>query len=129
MEVIRSSTSEITFIVDTMETQIQEQDFIVIVDTSKPLEKQYLAQIFNLVQSKNTEIKGSAVILGEIDLENHTLLPCRFPISTGSLITQPQDGLVSKIISYRGENGIYLGDIITSVRHKEPFLIPPNFLE
>ncbi len=129
MEVIRSSTSEITFIVDPMETRINEQDFIVIVDTSKPLEKQYLAQIFNLVQSKNTEIKGSAVILGEIDLENHTLLPCRFPISIGSLITHPLDGLVSKIISYRGESGIYLGDIITSVRHKEPFLISPHFLE
>jgi DNA helicase HerA-like ATPase len=112
-----------------METLSKEQDFILIIDTSKIPEKQFLAQIDNLIQSRNNEIKGSAVILGEIDQENHALLPCRFPISAGSLIVQPPDGLVSKIISYRGENGIYLGDVITSDTHKEPFLIPPNFLE
>jgi DNA helicase HerA-like ATPase len=112
-----------------METLSKEQDFILIIDTFKIPEKQYLAQIDNLIQSKNNEIKGSALILGEIDQENHALLPCRFPISSGSLIVQPPDGLVSKIISYKGENGIYLGDVITSNTHKEPFLIPPNFLE
>ncbi|MEE9411378.1 MAG: ATP-binding protein, partial [Candidatus Heimdallarchaeota archaeon] len=44
-------------------------------------------------------------------------------------ISKPPKGLVSKIISYREENGIYLGDIITSDEQKEPFLISPNFLE
>ncbi|MFX0084814.1 MAG: ATP-binding protein [Candidatus Hodarchaeota archaeon] len=129
MEVIRSSTSEITFLIDVTKALINEQDFILISDSTITPSKQYLAQVSNLVQQKDNEIKGTASILGEINLEDSTLEPCRFPIALNAQISQPPRGLVSKIISYRGEQGIYLGDVITSDKQKEPFLISPNFLE
>jgi len=129
MEVIRSSTSEITFLLDSSNAFINEQDFILISDSTKSPPKEYLAQISNLIQQKTGEIKGIALVLGEINLDNHTLSKCKFPIALKSQISKPPKGLVSKIISYREENGIYLGDIITSDEQKEPFLISPNFLE
>ncbi len=129
MEVIRSSTSEIIFLVDSSNALINEQDFILISDSTKSPLKEYLGQISNIIQQKTGEIKGNALVLGEINLDNHTLSKCRFPIALKSQISKPPKGLVSKIISYREENGIYLGDIITSDEQKEPFLISPNFLE
>ncbi|MHA2203522.1 MAG: ATP-binding protein, partial [Candidatus Hodarchaeales archaeon] len=57
------------------------------------------------------------------------LLPCRFPISSQAQIDHPPKGLVSKIISYRGDQGIYLGDIVTYKDHTDPFLISPKFIE
>ncbi len=129
MEVIRSSTSEIIFLIDATKALINEQDFILISDSTITPPKQYLAQVSNLVQQKDNEIKGTASILGEINVEDSTLEPCRFPIALNAQISQPPRGLVSKIISYRGEQGIYLGDVITSNKQKEPFLISPDFLE
>jgi len=53
----------------------------------------------------------------------------RIPVSMDSEISIPPKGLISKIISYDGEEGIYLGDIITSSDSTDPFLISPHFLE
>ncbi|UCE12671.1 MAG: ATP-binding protein [Candidatus Heimdallarchaeota archaeon] len=129
MEVIKSSTSEISFRIVAAETSINEQDFILINDLKKTPQKQYLAQVSNLIQTKGEEIKGTAIILGEIDLKDFALSPCRFPVSPEAQIRHPPEGLVSKIISYRGDNGIYLGDIITFNNQTDPFLISPDFLE
>ncbi|MFX0014627.1 MAG: ATP-binding protein [Promethearchaeota archaeon] len=125
MEILKSSTSDITFTVDTENVSIHEQDFILIIDS----EKQYLAQVSHLVHTKGEEIKGNAIILGEINLDNYSLSSCRFPISSQALIQHPPKGLVSKIISYRGDQGIYLGDVITYSNITDPFLISPRFLE
>ena len=103
MEVIRSSTSEITFLIDATKALINEQDFILISDSTTTPPKQYLAQVSNLVQQKSNEIRGTASILGEINIEDSTLEPCRFPIAMTSQIGQPPRGLVSKIISYHNK--------------------------
>ncbi|MHA2246510.1 MAG: ATP-binding protein [Candidatus Hodarchaeales archaeon] len=129
MEVIKSSTSEISFNIDTITASIHEQDFIMITDSKKSPQKQYLAQISHLIQTKGEEIRGTASILGEINSEDFSLSPCRFPISSQAQIQHPPKGLVSKIISYRGDQGIYLGDVITFNNHSDPFLISPKFLE
>ncbi|MFX1516483.1 MAG: ATP-binding protein [Promethearchaeota archaeon] len=129
MEVIKSSTGEISFYIDETKASIHEQDFVLITDSEKTPEKQYLAQVIKLVQAKGEEIRGTATILGEINLDNYSLTPCRFPISSHAKIDHPPRGLVSKIISYRGDQGIYLGDVITYKDHTDPFLISPNFIE
>lgn len=129
MEVIKSSTSEISFRIVATESSINEQDFILITDLKKIPQKQYLAQVSTLIQTKGEEIKGTAFILGEIDLKDFALSPCRFPVSPEAQISHPPEGLVSKIISYRGDHGIYLGDIITFNNQTDPFLISPSFLE
>ncbi len=129
MEIIKSSTSEIFFLVSLVEASIHEQDFIIINDLNKKPPEQYLAQIEELIQNKEGEIKGKALILGNIDQENYSLSPCRFPISTNAKILHPPPGLVSKILSYRGKKGIYLGDIIVSSGEGDPFLLSPDFLE
>ena len=129
MEVIKSSTGEISFYIDETKASIHEQDFVLITDSEKTPEKQYLAQVARLVQAKGEEIKGTANILGEINLDDYSLIPCRFPISSHAQIDHPPRGLVSKIISYRGDQGIYLGDVVTHKDHTDPFLIPPNFIE
>jgi DNA helicase HerA-like ATPase len=108
---------------------MHEQDFIVISDSEKTPEKQYLAQISNIIQTKGEKIQGTASILGEIDLEDFSLSPCRFPISPRAQISTPPVGLVSQIISYQGDKGIYLGDVVTVDNNTEPFLISPKFLE
>ncbi|UCG89964.1 MAG: ATP-binding protein [Candidatus Heimdallarchaeota archaeon] len=129
MELIKSSTSEISFYIDTTKVSIYEQDFILITDSKKTPQQQYLAQITHLIQTKGEEIKGTAIILGEIDSENFSLSPCKFPISSQAQIQHPPKGLVSKIISYRGDQGIYLGDVVTFDKNTDPFLISPKFLE
>ena len=129
MEVIKSSTSELSFRIDTMATLIHEQDFVVITDSKETSPKQYLAQVASLIQLKGEAIKGTAFILGEINPENYSLSACRFPISPDAQIHHPPAGLVSKIISYRGDDGIYLGDIVTYGDQTDPFLISPEFLE
>ncbi len=129
MEIIKSSTSEISFLIDPIKAAIHEQDFILIIDSEETPQKQYLAQISHLIQTKGEEIRGTAIILGEIDPEDFSLSPCRFPISPQAQIQHPPKGLVSKIISYRGDQGIYLGDVITFNNNSDPFLISPKFLE
>lgn len=133
MKIVRSSTSEISFLVESTEISIQEQDFIIITepDTSEVRAQQYLAQIEKLIQNKEGKITGSAVILGKINPEDHTLSPCRFPISVSesTRLEPPPVGLISKILSSRDDKGIYLGDIVTSANQKEPFLITPKFIE
>ncbi|MFX1285180.1 MAG: ATP-binding protein [Promethearchaeota archaeon] len=129
MEVLKSSTSEISFNIDTTKTSIYEQDFILITESKKTPQKQYLAQVTNLIQTKGEEIKGTATILGEINSEDFSLSPCKFPISSQAQIQHPPKGLVSKIISYRGDQGVYLGDVITFDNNTDPFLISPKFLE
>ena len=129
MEVIKSSTSEISFHIDTIQASIHEQDFILITDSKKTPQKRYLAQVSHLIQAKGEEIRGTATILGEIDSEDFSLSPCRFPISSQAQIQHPPKGLVSKILSYRGDQGIYLGDVITFNNYSDPFLISPKFLE
>ncbi len=129
MKIIKSSTSDISFFLEKTTITIHEQDFILVIDSNKKPLEQYLAQIERLIQTGEGEIKGTASIIGKIDLENYSLLPCRFPVSLEAQIVQPPDGLVSKILSFRGEKGIYLGNIITSSNKTEPFLISPNFLE
>jgi len=129
MEIIKSSTSEISFLVDMQEASIHEQDFILITDTRNTLQEQYLAQVGSLIQTKEGEIKGTAIILGKINPDNYSLAQCKFPISPKAKISRPPKGLVSKIISYRGKKGIYLGDVVTSSDKTDPFLISPEFLE
>ena len=129
MEIIKSSTSEISFRIDTIMTSIREQDFIIITDSKDSPHQQYLAQVTHLIQTKGEKIKGTALILGKIDSEDFSLSPCRFPISSQAKIQHPPNGLVSKILSYRGEQGIYLGDVVTYNSNTDPFLISPKFLE
>ncbi|MFX0122863.1 MAG: ATP-binding protein [Candidatus Hodarchaeota archaeon] len=129
MEVIKSSTGEISFYIDENKANIHEQDFILITDREKTPDKQYLAQVVQLVQAKGEEIRATATILGEISSEDFSLSPCRFPISSQAQIDHPPKGLVSKIISYRGDQGIYLGDVVTYKDHTDPFLISPKFIE
>lgn len=129
MEIIKSSTSEISFLVSLVEASIQEQDFIIINELDKKPPEQYLAQVEQLIQNKEGKIQGKAIILGNIDQKNYTLSPCRFPISTKAEILHPPSGLVSKILSFRGKKGIYLGDIVVSSSEGDPFLLSPDFLE
>ncbi|UCG03525.1 MAG: ATP-binding protein [Candidatus Heimdallarchaeota archaeon] len=129
MEVIKSSTGEISFYIDESKATIHEQDFVLITDSEKTPEKQYLAQVAHLIQTRGEEIRGTATILGEINSEDFSLSPCRFPISSQAQIEHPPKGLVSKIISYRGDQGIYLGDVVTYQDHTDPFLISPKFIE
>ncbi|MFX0171022.1 MAG: ATP-binding protein [Candidatus Hodarchaeota archaeon] len=129
MKIIKSSTSEISFLVNLLEASVQEQDFILITDTRNTIQEQYLAQVDKIIQSKEGEIRGTAIILGKIDPDNHSLSQCKFPISPMGQIEHPPKGLVSKIISYRGKQGIYLGDVITSSEKTDRFLISPDFLE
>ncbi|MFX0183910.1 MAG: ATP-binding protein [Candidatus Hodarchaeota archaeon] len=129
MEIIKSSTSEISFLADSQEASIHEQDFILITDKRNTIQEQYLAQVGKLVQTKEGEITGTAIILGKINPDDYSLTQCKFPISPKAEISHPPKGLVSKIISYRGEKGIYLGDIVTSSNETDPFLISPGFLE
>ncbi len=129
MEVLKSSTTEISFYIDTRKVSIYEQDFILITDSKRTPEKQYLAQVVHLTQTKGEEIKGTAIILGEVNSEDFSLSPCKFPISSQAQIRHPPKGLVSKIISYRGDQGIYLGDVVTYDKNTDPFLISPKFLE
>ena len=129
MEVIKSSTGEISFYIDETKAAIHEQDFVLITDPEKTHDKQYLAQVASLTQTKGKEIRGTATILGEINSEDFSLSPCRFPISSEAQIDHPPKGLVSKIISYRGDQGIYLGDVVTYNDHTDPFLISPKFIE
>lgn len=129
MEVIKSSTGEISFYIDETKATIHEQDFVLITDSEKTPEKQYLAQIARLIQTKGEEIRGTATILGEINSEDFSLSPCRYPISSQAQLDHPPKGLVSKIISYRGDQGIYLGDVVTYKDNTDPFLISPKFIE
>jgi hypothetical protein len=129
MEVIKSSTGEISFYIDETKATIYEQDFVLITDSEKTPEKQYLAQVAKLIQTKGEDIRGTATILGEINLEDFSLSPCRFPISSQAQIKHPPKGLVSKIISHRGDQGIYLGDVVTYKDHTDPFLLSPKFIE
>ncbi|MHA1330460.1 MAG: ATP-binding protein, partial [Candidatus Hodarchaeales archaeon] len=86
-------------------------------------------RINKLVQSQDGTIKGVAMVLGLIDKKNLILNPCRFPISFNSTLLKPEKGLISKLLSFSGENGIYLGDIVTSYDRTEPYFISPNFFE
>ncbi|MFW9856617.1 MAG: ATP-binding protein [Candidatus Thorarchaeota archaeon] len=131
MKIVRSSTSEISFLVESIDIPMQEQDFIIITEPERDGEapQKYLAQIEKLIQNKEGSITGSAAILGIINATDHSLSACRFPISTDSRLDPPPVGLISKILSSRDDRGIYLGDVITSANQKEPFLITPNFIE
>ncbi|MFX1505167.1 MAG: ATP-binding protein [Promethearchaeota archaeon] len=129
MEVIKSSTGEISFYIDETKATIYEQDFVLITDSEKTPERQYLAQVAKLTQAKGEDIRGIATILGEINLDDFSLSPCRFPISSQAQIQHPPKGLVSKIISHRGDQGIYLGDVVTYKDHTDPFLLSPKFIE
>jgi len=129
MKLTKSSTSEIFFIIDPNEESFREQDFIIIEDIRDSKSLFFLGRIETLVQSQSGEVKGNAEIIGEINFNNFTLTPCNFPISHDAIINLPEEGIVSKILSSREEESLYLGDIVTSFGRAEPFLIPVNFIE
>ncbi|WP_455140147.1 ATP-binding protein [Candidatus Hodarchaeum mangrovi] len=129
MKLTKSSTSEIFFIIDPNKENFREQDFIIIEDIRDSKSLFFLGRIETLVQSQSGEIKGNAEIIGEINFNNFTLTPCNFPISHDAIINLPEEGIVSKILSSKEEESIYLGDIVTSFGRTEPFLIPANFIE
>ncbi len=129
MKIIKTTTSQITFLSDVTKNIIHEQDYIILFDQKKSTNKHLLAQVSRLSQEKENEMKGNAIILGEFEMDEFHIYPCRIPVSMDSEISIPPKGLVSKIISYDGEEGIYLGDIITSPLTTDPFLISPQFLE
>ena len=58
-KVIKSSTGEISFYIDESKAAIHEQDFVLITDSEKKPEKQYLAQVARLIQTRGEEIKGT----------------------------------------------------------------------
>ena len=128
-KIIKATTSEIVFLNDPHQFQLHEQDYIVIHDPNRKNNPFLLAQVNKLTQEKDNELKGIALILGEFEDGKFQLFPCRVPISLESSIQLPSERLVSKIISYQGPDGIYLGDVVTSPSTTDPFLISPKFLE
>ncbi len=129
MKITKTTTSRITFLSDIDENIFHEGDYIVLFDKNRSSNKHLIAQIFRLSQEKEGEMKAIADILGEFEMDEFRLKPCRIPISMDSEVSIPPKGLISKIISYDGEGGIYLGDIVTSPSSTDPFLISPKFLE
>ncbi len=129
MKILKTTTSQITFISDVTKNKIHERDYIILFDKNRSTNKHLLAQVSRLSQEKANEMKGIAIILGEFEMDEFRLSTCRIPVSMDSEISIPPKGLVSRIISYDGEDGIYLGDIITSPSTTDPFLISPQFLE
>ncbi|MHA2155696.1 MAG: ATP-binding protein [Candidatus Hodarchaeales archaeon] len=129
MKITKTTTSYINFLMDVNNHIIHERDYLILFDQNKHTNKHLLAQVNRLTQEKENEMKGTANILGEFEMDEFRLFPCRIPVSMDSEISIPPRGLISKIISYDGEEGIYLGDIITSPNSTDPFLISPQFLE
>jgi DNA helicase HerA-like ATPase len=129
MQITRAKTTHINFRKELDQIQIREQDFIIINDYQEGREKRILAKITSLSQEKSNELKGEATILGEYEEGTFQLSPCRIPVSINSEVKIPAKGLISKIISYKGTPGIYLGDIVTSSDNTDPYLLSPRFLE
>ncbi len=129
MKIIKTTTSNITFLSEVSDNLVHEGDYIILFDQNKSTNNHLLAQVNKLSQEKEKQMKGIANILGEFEMDEFRLNPCRIPISMNSEISIPPKGLISKIISYDGEEGIYLGDIVTSSISTDPFLISPQFLE
>ncbi|NHJ00634.1 MAG: ATP-binding protein [Candidatus Heimdallarchaeota archaeon] len=129
MEILEASTSEISFQIQRGDAIFHEQDFILVTEGETDKEKQFIAQISKLVQTEPDKIRGNAIILGEIDFNSYNLQACRFPISIHAKLTHPPPGLISKVLSYRGEDGIYLGDVVTYENKSDSFLISPEFME
>ena len=129
MEILEASTSNLSFQMRKGEAIFQEQDFILVKEEYEDEEKQFIAQISRLTQTERDIIKGYATILGEIDPDTFSLHTCRFPISITAKLFHPPPGLISKVFSFRGEDGIYLGDVITSENNADSFLISPEFME
>jgi DNA helicase HerA-like ATPase len=129
MQIIKATTSHINFRKTEDEFQIREQDFIIIHDEHERQSKSVLAKITSLSQEKSNEMKGEAKILGEYEENTFRLSPCRIPVSIGAEVNIPPKGLISKIISYKGDQGIYLGGVVTSPDNTDPYLLSPRFLE
>ena len=106
-----------------------EQDFVLITDSKGETDRYLLGVITILTHEKNNAIKGTVSILGEFKKEKYKLFPSRVPISMDADINRPPEGIVSKVLSYQEDDGIYIGDIITSPISKDPFFISPEFLE
>jgi DNA helicase HerA-like ATPase len=106
-----------------------EQDFVLITDSKGETDRYLLGLITILTHEKNNAIKGTVSILGEFKKEKYKLFPSRVPISMDADINRPPEGIVSKVLSYQEDDGIYIGDIITSPISKDPFFISPEFLE
>ena len=129
LKIIRASTSQISFLADPQDMIFHEQDFVIIIDSKGEEDRKLLGVIAHLTHEKNNEIKGIVTILGEFSEKTHKLFPSRVPISMNAQIKRSPDGAVSKVLSYQEDDGIYIGDIITSANNKDPFFISPQFLE
>ncbi|MHA1941619.1 MAG: ATP-binding protein [Candidatus Hodarchaeales archaeon] len=129
MQITKATTSHINFRKERDEFQIREQDFIIIHDEHDRQKKNILAKITSLSQEKSNELKGEAKILGEYEDNTFRLSPCRIPVSIGAEVNIPPKGLISKIISYKEDQGIYLGDVVTSPNNADPYLLSPRFFE
>jgi len=129
IRITRASTSHISFLVDLKNMIFHEQDYVLINDPNKETDRYLLGIITNLTHEKNNEIKGTVSIFGEFKEEEYQLFPSRVPVSMNANISLPSEGTVSKVLSYQKEDGLYIGDIITSPSTRDPFLISPDFLE
>ncbi|MHA1443234.1 MAG: helicase HerA domain-containing protein, partial [Candidatus Hodarchaeales archaeon] len=129
IRITRTSTSHISFLVNLKGMIFHEQDYVLINDPNGEPDKYLLGIINSLTHEKNNEIKGNITIFGEYIEEEYHLFPSRVPVSMDAKITLPPEGTVSKVLSYQKEDGLYIGDIITSPSTRDPFLISPQFLE
>ncbi|MHA1513325.1 MAG: helicase HerA domain-containing protein, partial [Candidatus Hodarchaeales archaeon] len=129
IRITRTSTSHISFLVNLKGMIFHEQDYVLINDPNGEPDKYLLGIINSLTHDKNNEIKGNITIFGEYIEEEYQLFPSRVPVSMDAKITLPPEGTVSKVLSYQKEDGLYIGDIITSPSTRDPFLISPQFLE
>ncbi len=129
LKITKTTTSHVYFRKKLDDLHIREQDYIIIIDEERKENKNILAKVTLLSQEKSNEQKGVARILGEFEENRFHLIPCRIPITLDSKIKMPPKGLISKIISYKGSNGIYLGDVVTFSNNTDPYLLSPRFLE
>ena len=129
MQITKATTSHINFRKELDEIQIREQDYLIISNNKNGGEKKVLVKITSLSQDKQNELKGEAKILGEYVEGIYKLTPCRIPVSINAQAEIPPKGLISKIISFKGDDGIYLGDLITSPDNTDPYLLSRRFLE
>ena len=106
-----------------------EQDFVLVTDSKGETNRYLLGVITILTHEKNNAIKGTVSILGEFKKEKYKLFPSRVTISMDADISRPPEGIVSKVLSYQEDDGLYIGDIITSPISRDPFFISPEFLE
>ena len=129
IRITRASTSHISFLVNPQGMIFHEQDFVLVTDSKGETNRYLLGVITILTHEKNNAIKGTVSILGEFKKEKYKLFPSRVPISMDADISRPPEGIVSKVLSYQEDDGLYIGDIITSPISRDPFFISPEFLE